>query len=154
MQAEVLGEVAHAKAGKVRFSLELGQFCQAGRWSSEARERGMARDNKDILSIKWHRAGGAVAMTVTENTNTGAPTRTTLKDGHSRDTASKLSDVELTYVPLRSQATEGTTAAQTSVEAPSRGVSLFVSALTLSIAIVAGLVIWAAVANPGMSPFT
>jgi hypothetical protein len=93
-------------------------------------------------------------MTFTEKTNTGAPTRTTWTDGHFRDTASKLSDVEITYVPLRSQAAEGTTAAQTAVEAPSRVVSLFVSALTLSVAIVAGLVIWAAVANPGMNPFT
>jgi hypothetical protein len=93
-------------------------------------------------------------MTLTENTHTGVSTRTTRTDGHFRNTPSKLRDVEITYVPHRSQAAEGTTAAQTTVEAPSRAVSLFVSALTLSIAIVAGLVIWAAVANPGMNPFT
>jgi hypothetical protein len=93
-------------------------------------------------------------MTLTENTNTGVPTRTARMDGHSRDTASKLSDVEIAYVPRRSQAVEGTTAAQTTVEAPSREVSLFVSALTLSVVIMAGLVIWAALANPRMNPFT
>jgi hypothetical protein len=93
-------------------------------------------------------------MTITENTDTGTPIRTTRADGHSRDSAPRLSDAEITSLPLRSPAPEGRTAAQTTVEAPSKAVSLFVSALTLSIAIVAGLVIWAAVANPGMSPFT
>jgi hypothetical protein len=87
-------------------------------------------------------------------TNTGVSTRPTRTEGHFRVTAPKLSNVEVTCVPLRSRAAEGTTAAQTTVEAPSRAASLFVFALALSIAIVAGLVIWAAVANPGMSPFT
>jgi hypothetical protein len=93
-------------------------------------------------------------MTITENTGTGAPIRTTGTDGHSRDTPPILSDAAITYVPLRSPAPEGTTAPQTTVEGPSKAVSFFVSALALSIAIVAGLVIWAAVANPRMNPFT
>jgi hypothetical protein len=93
-------------------------------------------------------------MTITENTDRGTPFSTTRTDGHSGDCAPRLSDVEITYVPLRSPAPGGTTAAETTVEAPSKAVSLFVSALTLSIAIVAGLVIWAALANPGMNPFT
>lgn len=93
-------------------------------------------------------------MTHTENTNTRAPIRTARTDGHARGTASKFSDVEIAYVPLKSQAVEGTTAAQTAVEAPSRAVSLFVAALTLSVVIMAGLVIWAALANPRMNPFT
>jgi hypothetical protein len=93
-------------------------------------------------------------MTITENTGRTTPIGMTWTDGHSGDSAPRLSDVENTYAPLRSPAQGGTTAAETTVEAPSKAESLFVFALTLSIAIVAGLVIWAAVANPRMNPFT
>ena len=89
-------------------------------------------------------------MTLSDNTTAGAPTS---MDRHSRNIASQLGDVEI-MDPLRSQATKGATAAQTADEAPSRAATLFVYAVALSVVVVAGLVIWAALANPRMNPFT
>jgi len=93
-------------------------------------------------------------MTITENTDGETPIWTTRTDGYSGDSALRLSDVEISSVPPRSPATGGTTAAENTVRAPSKAVSLCVAAVALSIAIVAGLVIWAALANPRMNPFT
>jgi hypothetical protein len=94
-------------------------------------------------------------MTVTSNTETGAATTSGPTNTFRWPAVQpQLKVVEIECDLPNDPTVETVSAPQRTIGPPSTPVTLFVSALTLSIVIVAGLVIWAAIANPGRYPFS